>query len=142
MTSAAPFPPLPSLTPPPPPPPPDDCPVVDAATQEAIAQTGFWAEGVLQGKRKTFLLAASPKQPSFPKRCKIFSKLKNLEHSPKIIEPSPPEGPPIVEYLFLTLSTVPSEYTIKTVTFLWGNLTSMLHRQETVCGKVAKIQLR
>ena len=48
MTSAAPFP--PSLTPPPPPP--DDCPVVDAATQEAIAQTGFWAEGVLQGKQR------------------------------------------------------------------------------------------
>ena len=32
-----------------PPPPPEDCPVVNAATAEAIAQTRFWAEGVLQG---------------------------------------------------------------------------------------------
>ena len=31
------------------PPPPEDCPVVNAATAEAIAQTRFWAEVVLQG---------------------------------------------------------------------------------------------
>ena len=45
MTSEAPFTPLP----PPTLPPAEDCPVVDAATQEAIDQTQFWAEGVLKG---------------------------------------------------------------------------------------------